>query len=85
MPEPSTSSETPRKRSSARAIALICWIFSGASILASLAAIVVLENKSTGIFLGLISAGLCRILLGEVVPRFEQKAQQADVEDHPKH
>ena len=83
MSEPSTSSNTPQKRSSARAVALICWIFSGASILASLAAIVLLENKSTGIFLGLISAGLCRILLGEVVPRFEKKAHQAETQDPP--
>ena len=65
-------------------IALVCWIFSGASILASLAAIAILENKSTGIFLGLISAALCRILLGEVVPRFEQKAHRTETQNQNK-
>jgi hypothetical protein len=74
MPEEPTSSHATHRRGSSRIIALICWIFSGASILASLAAIVILEDKGTGIFLGLIAAGICRILLGEVVPRYEKRA-----------
>lgn len=78
MSEQSSSPEAPVKKRYARAIALTCWIFSGGSILASLAAIVLLEDKSTGIFLGLLSAALCRILLGEVIPRFEAKAHQSE-------
>ncbi len=74
MPEEPTSSQATKSRGSSGVIALICWILSGASILASLAAIVILEDKGTGIFLGLIAAGVCRILLGEVIPRYEQRA-----------
>ena len=74
--EPLNSSSKPDKPS--RLLPRLCWVISGAALLASLAWIAFGKDKGLGILLGVMAIVVNRILLGDIARNHEQNAVEAD-------
>ncbi len=72
----SQTAARPRSRLLPRA----CWAVSGLSLLFALGWIALAEDKSLGIFFGIVAMVITRILLGDVARWHEEKAARAATE-----
>lgn len=70
------SAERPRTRS--RLVPRICWAVSGLSLLFALGWIALHEDKSIGIFLGIVAMVVTRVLVGDVA-RWHEEAAARDL------
>ena len=69
-------SDTPGRRLS-RLVPRLCWTASGLSLLFALGWIAFSEDKSFGIFLGIVALVITRILVGDVA-RWHEEATAED-------
>ena len=67
------SQEPPSRPRRSRLVPRLCWCASAAGIAFALVWIAVAEDKSPGIFSGLVAVAIARILLGDVARWHEEE------------